>query len=327
MPDEKRHGLKAFHDLEPALEDFGDAVISGLSAARKTLPCKFFYDQTGSQLFDRICALPEYYPTRTEIALMEAKSAEIADLVGENRHVIEFGSGSSVKIRILLDALERPAAYTAIDISRDHLLESAGSLAAERPDVPTAAVCADFTKAFTLPKMADDGAPALGFFPGSSIGNFTRPEAADFLRGSHQILSGDGAGFLIGIDLKKDPAILNAAYNDAAGVTAAFNLNLLVRANRELKANFELAAFRHHAFYNEDEGRIEMHLISLCDQQVRIGDHSFDFAADETIHTESSYKYSAEEFQDVARSAGYRPERVWIDDDRLFSLHYLLADS
>lgn len=327
MPDEKPKGLTAFHDLEPALEDFGAAVISGLSADRKTLPCKFFYDQTGSQLFDRICVLTEYYPTRTEIALMEAKSAEIAEIVGENRHVIEFGSGSSQKIRILLDTLDHPAGYTAIDISRDHLLESAGLLAAECPDIPIAAVCADFTKPFTLPEIANKGARELGFFPGSSIGNFTRAEAADFLRGSHQILAGRGSGFLIGIDLRKDPAILNAAYNDAEGVTASFNLNLLVRANRELGADFNLAAFRHHAFYNEIEGRIEMHLISLCDQQVRIGEHSFQFATDESIHTESSYKYAPEEFQAVARSAGYSPERVWIDDDRLFSLHYLLADS
>lgn len=327
MPDDKPRGLKAFHDLEPALEDFGDAVIAGLSARAKTLPCKFFYDQVGSQLFDRICLLPEYYLTRTETALMEASSPEMTALFGKNRHVIEFGSGSSVKIRILLDALDSPAAYTAIDISRDHLLESTGLLVAERPDVPIAAVCADFTRPFTLPRIADDSAPELGFFPGSSIGNFSRAEAAEFLRGSHQVLSGSNAGFLIGIDLRKDPAILNAAYNDSEGVTAAFNLNLLVRANRELGADFDLDAFRHYAFYNEDEGRVEMHLISLREQQVRIGAHRFDFAADEPIHTENSYKYAPEEFQALARSAGYSPEQVWIDQDRLFSLHYLLADS
>ncbi len=326
MPDSIPERLAAFYDLEPALEDFGAAVIAGLSAEPKSLPCKFFYDQAGSQIFDRICTLKEYYPTRTEIALLEAKSAEMAGLFGSACHLIEFGSGSSVKIRILLDALDSPAGYTALDISRDHLLESAESLADEYPGVPVAAVCADFTRPFDLPPLFDRAARRLGFFPGSSIGNFTRIEAGAFLRASHRVLTGPGAGFLIGVDLRKDPAILNAAYNDAAGVTAEFNLNLLTRANRELGADFDLAGFRHHAFYNEDEGRIEMHLISLRAQEVSIGDRCFRFEAGESVHTENSYKYAPEEFQQVARAAGYRAERLWIDENRLFSLHYLLVD-
>jgi dimethylhistidine N-methyltransferase len=326
MPDDSPNRLAAFHDLEPALEDFGAAVIAGLASTPKTLPCKFFYDQKGSQIFDQICDLAEYYPTRTEIGLLEAKSAEMAELFGPACHVIEFGSGSSVKIRILLGALDAPAGYTALDISRDHLLQAAESLAVAYPDVPVAAVCADFTRPFDLPDVFEGAARRLGFFPGSSIGNFTRVEAAGFLEASRKILTGPDAGFLVGVDLRKDPAILNAAYNDAKGVTAAFNLNLLTRANRELGADFDLDGFRHHAFYNEDEGRVEMHLISTRAQEVSIGERRFSFVADETIHTENSYKYAPEEFQDIARTAGYRAERLWIDENQLFSLHYLLVD-
>ncbi len=323
MPDAIPERLAAFHDLEPALEDFGDAVIAGLSRAQKTLPCKFFYDEAGSKIFEAICELPEYYPTRTETALMEAKAAEMASLFGPACHVVEFGSGSSVKIRILLDALEAPAAYTALDISRDHLIGSCQAVATDYPDLPVNAVCVDFTQPFDLPDGPEYARRTLGFFPGSSIGNFTRPEAAEFLRSAKRILTGAQPGFLIGVDLRKDAAILNAAYDDAAGVTAEFNLNLLVRANRELGADFDLDGFRHHAFYNEDEGRIEMHLISTRAQDVSIGGQTFHFGADETIHTENSYKYAPEEFADIARQAGYTPEKLWIDENSLFSIHYL----
>lgn len=326
MPDSIPERLAAFYDLEPALEDFGEAVIAGLSQPQKTLPCKFFYDEAGSKIFDAICDLPEYYPTRTETALMEATAAEMADLFGPACHVIEFGSGSSVKIRFLLDALETPAAYTALDISRDHLIAACQSVAADYPDLPVNAVCADFTRPFDLPAGPKNASRTLGFFPGSSIGNFTRPEAAEFLLSARQILTGPEPGFLIGVDLRKDASILEPAYNDAAGVTADFNLNLLVRANRELGSDFDLDGFRHHALYNEAEGRIEMHLISLRAQDVTVNGRTFHLRADETIHTENSHKYAPEEFAELAESAGYTPERLWIDENRLFSIHYLTVD-
>lgn len=311
--------ITAFHDLEPELEDFEAAVLAGLGGDAKTLPCKFFYDQEGSRLFDRICTLDEYYPTRTEIALLDRRADEIAALMGEGCHLIEFGSGSSVKIRILLAA---PAAYTAVDISRDHLLAAAGQLAGDFPSIEVIAVCADYTRPFDAPRpRARPDAKRVGFFPGSTIGNFTRAEAVAFLATARGIL--DGGDMLIGVDLKKDAALLDAAYDDAQGVTAAFNLNLLARINRELGGDFDLAAFAHRAFYNETEGRIEMHLVSARRQHATVAGRTFDFDAGETIHTENSYKYSIAEFQALARCAGFEPLHAWTDADDLFSIHYL----
>lgn len=313
-----------FHDLEPEEEDFETAVLDGLGRPRKALPCKFFYDRRGSALFEQICTLDEYYPTRTETALLERHKAEMAAVIGADGHLIEFGSGAIRKVRILLGALQRPVAYTAVDISRDHMLQSAAALAGDFPGLDVIAVCADYTRPFDVPDPpAAPGARRIGFFPGSTIGNFDPDGAVRFLAGAAGILR--GGGMLIGVDLKKDEAILNAAYNDGKGVTAAFNLNLLVRINDELGGDFDLAGFAHKAFYNAAEGRIEMHLISLRDQTATVGEAEFRFAEGEMIHTENSYKYSVDDFRDVARRAGFSPHAVWTDPDDLFSIHYLRA--
>lgn len=317
--------FERLQDLEPTNEQFRAAVLEGLGQPAKRLPCKFFYDAAGSRLFDRICELPEYYPTRTEWQILEEHAADIAALLGPKTRLIEFGSGAGRKIRLLLRALAEPAAYVPVDISRNHLLMAAAALARDFPALHIAPVCADYTQPFTLPASSQWVAETTsGFFPGSTIGNFTPDQARAFLSMA-RLLLGRGAWMIVGVDLRKDAAILNAAYNDKAGVTAAFNLNLLSRINRELDGNFDLEAFRHHAFYDATEGRIEMHLISLRRQTVWIGDESFNFALGETIHTEDSYKYDIAGFQTIARQAGFEPIRAWTDQDRLFSLHMLRA--
>ena len=317
--------LVSFIDLNPETEDFLDAVLNGLSQDQKTLPCKFFYDERGSQLFDQICDLKEYYPTRTEIGILEDRLGEIAELVGRGAHLVELGSGASVKIRTLLNALPDLAQYTAVDISREFLLQSAETLADDYPDLDVAAVCADYTAEFRIPSPQRQSTRNVAFFPGSTIGNFSPDEAEAFLRGILETL-GPGSGLLIGVDLRKDPSVLRAAYNDAAGVTAAFNLNLLTRINRELGADFELSNFEHNAVYLEDEGRIEMHLVSSVAQTVSVGGKSFDFSAGEHIHTENSCKYAIDEFRELCRRAGYAPVASWTDSDSLFSVHYFTAD-
>ncbi len=311
------------HDLEPTVTEFRAAVLQGLAGTPKTLPCRFFYDAEGSRLFDRICELPEYYPTRTECTLLAARASEIAALVGPHVGLIEFGSGAGVKIRLLLAALRYPAAYVPVDISRGHLLAAAASLAADYPDLRIAPVCADYTHRFALPHLPGSRPRRLaGFFPGSTIGNFSPPEAADFLRRTGRLL-GRGSMMIVGVDLLKDRAILEAAYDDAAGVTAAFNLNLLARINRELDGNFDLGTFAHQARWNAVESRVEMHLVSRVAQSVRIGGDRVDFAADESIHTENSCKYTLDGFADLARSAGYDPIAAWMDPAGLFSIHVL----
>ena len=318
--------LAAFVDREPVVEDFETAVLSGLGAAPKTLPCKFFYDRAGSELFSRICELDEYYPTRTEIGLLGRISSDIARLMGPDCHLIEFGSGDGIKVRLLLDAVDALAGYTAVDISRDHLKRSAEDLARLYPDMEIAAVCADYTKPFDVPPpSAKADARRVGFFPGSTIGNFTPAEAVEFLRTAAKLL--EGGDLIIGVDLKKDIARLESAYNDSEGVTAAFNLNLLARINRELSGDFIIDAFEHRAHYDPVAGRIEMHLISRRDQFVTVGGRRFDFAAGETIHTENSYKYAMEEFREVAANAGFKALGGWTDDENLFSIHYLRAES
>ncbi len=304
-----------------AADSFQDDVIEGLSRSQKRLSSKYFYDERGSQLFDDITELPEYYPTRTETALLQANAEEFAALIGANASVVEFGSGSSIKIRILLDALETPAAYIPVDISREHLLESAKTLADAYPDLPVVPIAADYTQSFELPDIENEAA-RIGFFPGSTIGNFTRDAAVGFLRAAATDLGTDN-GLLIGVDLRKDAGILHAAYNDAAGVTAEFNLNVLRRVNRELDADFDLDAFSHDARWVPEMGRIEMHLVSDRDQEVRVNGHSFVFAAGESIHTEDSHKYDVDEFHALAAKAGWRVFRHWTDADNLFSLHYL----
>jgi dimethylhistidine N-methyltransferase len=309
------------HDLAPEQEDLRTAVLEGLARPHKSLPCKFFYDATGSALFDAICEQPEYYPTRTEIGILTAAASEIAGLAGRGGVLVEYGSGSSRKTRLLLDALA-PAVYMPIDISREHMLGACQELAAAYPALHMMAVCADYTRPLRLPAVVRGGQRRLAFFPGSSIGNFAPLEALRFLKNVAQQLAPDD-GLLIGVDLKKAPAILNAAYNDAAGVTAAFNLNLLARCNRELGADFDIAAFAHRAFYNEAAGRIEMHLESTREQAVRIDDRHFTFAAGETIHTENSYKYRPDEFRHLATQAGFVALRTWTDPESLFGVLYL----
>lgn len=319
--------LRAFHDLGHGGEDFLSAVLDGLSRPQKRIPSKFFYDAEGSRLFDRICELEEYYPTRTETALLARHAKEIADLVGAEATLVEFGSGSSRKTRHLLDSLTSPAAYVPIDISREHLLASAGDLAAVYPALRVIPVCADYSRVLSLPPEALSEAPAerlLGFFPGSTIGNFSPLEATGFLGRAAGLLGPSGA-FLVGVDLQKDAARLHAAYNDSQGVTAAFNLNLLARMKRELHAEIDLGSFAHEARYNVSRACIEMHLVSRRRQTLRIAGQAFAFREGESIHTEDSHKYTLEGFQALARAAGWRPVQAWCDPERLFSLHYLTA--
>lgn len=315
-----------FYDLEPSASSFRQEVLQGLVQSRKTIAPKFFYDRRGSQLFDQICTLPEYYPTRTETSLLRQHGQEISELVGPHSLVIEYGSGSSQKIRLLLNALTAPSGYMPIDISRDHMLQSTCELASQYPALEMAAVCADYTQPFDLPLLKTQPAKQrLLFFPGSTIGNLEPEAALRLLKQSASLLE-RGGSLLLGVDLKKDPAILHAAYNDAAGVTAAFNLNLLHRINRELNGNFNLETFRHYAFYNPAKGRVEMHLFSQQSQCVQIGQTSVSFRAGETIHTENSYKYTVEEFQEIAYLAGFTPIKTWIDDQQLFSVYYLTVN-
>ena len=299
-----------------------DEIIQGLSGRQKMLPSKLFYDERGSQLFDEICNLSEYYVTRTETAMMNEYADEMAAELGSGALLIEYGSGSSTKTRVLLSHLDRLAGYVPIDISKEHLLRSATTLAAVYPSLTILPVCADYTSAFRLPDL--DGARPVVYFPGSTIGNFSPDEARAFLRRIAGIV-GPGGGLLIGVDLKKDIALIEAAYNDAQGITAAFNKNMLARINRELGGTFDLDRFEHEAFYNRAHGRIEMHLISLANQCVRIGAWQVPFRKGETILTEYSHKYSLDDFAALAASAGFAVEQVWTDDAQLFSVQDLVA--
>jgi L-histidine Nalpha-methyltransferase len=313
--------LATLVDLAPTEESFRDAVLAGLSQPQKAIPCKFLYDANGSALFEQICDLPEYYPTRTERRILWQRAAEIADLAGPQAQLIEFGSGSSDKTRILLDAL-RPSHYVPIDISRDQLAAAADALVSQYGDVEIVPICADYTRNDFVPVLPSSHGERLGFFPGSTIGNFEPEEAGAFLERCAGVL-GSGSGLVIGVDLKKQKQILHAAYNDAAGVTAAFNLNLLARMNRELGAEFDVARFAHDAFYAEREERIEIYIRSLTPQRVRVAGEVFEFAAGERIHTEYSYKYDLHEFQRLAGRAGFYPVRAWTDPQGLFSVHFL----
>ncbi|EIC23051.1 L-histidine N(alpha)-methyltransferase [Thiorhodovibrio frisius] len=310
----------SFFDDHPEPADIRAEVLAGLTQPEKRIPPKFFYDEQGSRLFDAICELPEYYPTRTEIGLLRQYGAEMAELLGHDVVLIELGSGSSLKIRTLLAAL-RPRVYIPVDISREHLLRSAEGLAAAFPDIEVRAACADYSRPFSLPLQADDQ-PRAAFFPGSSVGNFEPPDAEAFL---HRVgtLLGPGGHLLIGVDLRKSEDLLHAAYNDAQGITAAFNLNLLTRINRELEGTFDPAAFHHSAFFNPHDSRMEMHLVSNAPQQVLVAGETFRFSEGESIHTECSYKYSVKDFHALAERAGFKPVRVWTDDQQLFSVHGL----
>jgi len=309
-----------FYDLHPSFANIKEEVLSGSSAQPKAIPPKFFYDEYGSQLFDQITELEEYYPTRTEITILEEHGDEMVDLLGKDALLIELGSGSSQKIRVLLDAL-KPAAYMPIDISKAHLLKSAQTLFNDYPHLNIHATCADYSDHFHLPYNPEN-VPKAAFFPGSSIGNFEPNQAQALLTRVAEFL-GSNSTLLIGVDMKKCSQRLNSAYNDAKGVTAAFNLNLLTRINQELEANFEISHFKHHAFYNEKLGRIEMHLMSCIPHEVQIDGQIFSFEKNESIHTESSYKYAIDEFQTLAQTAGFEPIRVWTDKEKLFSVHCL----
>ncbi len=298
-------------------------ILEGLSRPQKSLSPKFFYDERGSQLFDAICELPEYYLTRTELAIMRAHIGDIAALVGPQASLIEFGSGSSRKTRMLLEGLDRLAAYVPVDISREHLMTAAESLAADYPDIEVWPVLADFMQPFKLPNPSVMPLRNIVYFPGSTIGNFSPAEADSLLRVMHQEAGEDGA-LLIGVDLQKDKAVIERAYNDSAGVTAEFNLNVLLRINREFGGNFDVDLFWHHAVYNEEHGRIEMSLISECEQIVRISGRSFHFDKGEAILTEHSHKYTLAQFNKMANRAGFAVDTVWTDSEQLFSVQYCL---
>lgn len=305
-------------------EHFQRDVLAGLSQSVKTIPCKYLYDKQGAQLFEAICELEEYYPTRTEMGILRRNIKDIARLLGRGCHLVDLGSGSGTKTRLLLEHLEAPASCTPVDVSREQLLDSAERLAAEWPDLEVWPVCADYTHGFHLPHLPRRPERITVFFPGSTIGNFEPGEAVGFLRQLGSIC-GPRAGLLLGVDLRKDPHVLHAAYNDGDGVTAAFNLNLLVRANRELGANFEVTAFRHQAVFNDREGRIEMHLFSRRVQRVAVAGQEFYFAAGESIVTEHSYKYRLDEFHCLAAQAGFDLVRCWTDEAHWFSVNYFRA--
>ncbi len=307
-----------------AASPFARDVVAGLSARPKRLSPKYFYDAIGSELFERITDQVEYYPTRTEAAILTDHASDFATLIPAGAALVEFGSGSSAKTRIVLRAAKDLGAYVPVDISGEFLDAEAVRLRADFPQLTVLPVVADFVETFGLPPEVA-GKPLVGFFPGSTIGNFEPHEACTFLRNAGDIL-GAGAKLIVGVDLEKDSAILNAAYNDKAGVTADFNLNLLARINRELGGNFDLACFDHHAFYNRERHRIEMHLASIKRQKVKVCGETFDFRVGETIHTESSYKYSIDSFVALARGSGWTSRAVWTDAEQKFSVHVLARD-
>jgi L-histidine Nalpha-methyltransferase len=301
---------------------FLNDVLHGLSRPQKMIPCKYLYDQRGSVLFDRICELDEYYLTRAELAILGAHAAEMADLLGEDCELIEFGSGSATKTRLLLEHLRAPRAYLPVDIAKEHLERSAQALALSFPELAVVPVAADFTAPLALPELGAPKARRVVYFPGSTIGNFS-VRAAIKLLSEIADLVGAGGGLLIGLDVDKDASIVWPAYNDRAGVTAAFNLNLLERANRELGAGFELASFTHRAVYVRPKERVEMHLVSCKRQQVTIAGFEFALKQDETIHTEYSYKYSLARFRRLTADAGFVLKRQWLDPRRYFAVQYL----
>jgi dimethylhistidine N-methyltransferase len=315
-----RNSSPVLLDLHPPQADFRADVVRGLQDRPRTLSAMYFYDQAGSKLFDRICELDEYYPTRTEMGILTEFMPEIVDALGSGVMLVEFGSGNSQKIRLLLDHLPDPAAYVPVDISRDHLVDAASGIAQDYPDLEVLPICADFTEPIPLPEPALSVRRRVVFFPGSTIGNF-EPDQARHLLESVSEDCGVGGGLLIGVDLRKDPDVLRAAYDDREGVTAEFNLNLLRRINRELGADFDLDQFEHEVRWHEGAGRIEMHLRSTVEQTVSLGGEHWRFERGETIHTENSHKWSLNGFADLAASAGLARDRVWTDPRSLFSVH------
>jgi dimethylhistidine N-methyltransferase len=309
------------HDYSPTPQSFRDAVVEGLSQPRKTVPCQFFYDSRGSELFEAICRLPEYYPTRTELGILASAGPELAAAVGDAVRLVEFGCGSSRKVAAVLEHLD-VRRYVPIDISRTALLGLIDDLNGRFDALSIDAVCADFTAELEIPGDARRDLQTVGFYPGSTIGNFDPKHAQAFLARLRGLL-GTGGYMVVGVDLKKPAAIIERAYNDAAGVTADFNRNLLRRINRELDGTFEPRRFAHRAFYDAEQGRVEMHLVSEQPQEATVDGETFAFRKDESIHTENSYKYSLDEFRALAHEAGYATTRTWTDADDLFSIHLL----
>lgn len=302
-----------------------DALIAGLSQQPKTISPKYFYDETGSALFDEITTLPEYYLTRTELGIMRAHIDEMSALVGRQASLIEFGSGSSLKTQLLLEHLEDLAAYVPVDISEEHLLASQHRVRKAYPHIDVLPVVADFTRPFSLPNPTTTPVRNVVYFPGSTIGNFEYDDATDLLRVMHQE-AGDGGALLIGVDLQKDPDVIHAAYNDSAGVTARFNLNMLRHLNREFGSNFNLESFDHRATYRPEEGRVAVELVSLRKQVVQMGAAAIRIDADEAILTEYSHKYTLDGFADMAALAGFSVERVWTDPEQWLSVQFLERD-
>lgn len=311
-------GNLSLYDYKPEASNLYQAVIDGFSRKEKSIPAKFFYDRRGSELFEQICEQPEYYPPRVERGMLARLAGEIASLTGRGRILIEPGAGNTGKVRLLLEAL-RPAAFVPMDISFEHLKQAAEGLATDFPWLAILAACVDYTHSLPIPDATPAG-PRLLFFPGSSVGNFHRQEVLGFLGRVRQALGADGM-LLIGVDTKKDPVLLNAAYNDAQGVTARFNLNLLQRMRRELAMECRPEQFEHRAFYNESLGRIEMHLVSRQRQRLSFDGHSFELGAGETLHTENSYKYAPQEFIALAEAGGFRHRRHWLDEQGLFAIY------
>ncbi len=309
----------------PPTDGFREAMLAGLSHRPRAVPCKYLYDNEGSELFERITGLEEYYPTRTEIGILAARGPDIAALVGPGARVVEFGAGSMRKTRLLLSALQRPAAYLPIDVAREPLLLAARRVANDYPGLTVIPLVADFNHPLVLPpdpEAADGESPVLGFFPGSTIGNMNPGDARDFLRRVARLV-GAGGRLLVGVDLVKDPRVLETAYDDSLGVTTAFIRNLLARANRELDADFDPTAFDHRAWWNAREGRIEIHLVAGRRQRVHVAGQLFSFRRGDLIHVEDCYKYTIEQFRWLARLGGFHAEAVWTDEDSLFSLHML----
>jgi dimethylhistidine N-methyltransferase len=312
--------------VPPAASDLLADIITGLSSDPRALPCKYFYDERGAALFQKICELPEYYITRTEIDILDRYRAEIASQLGPNIELIGLGTGAGTKTRILVEALHEPAAYIPVDISEKQLRKSSALFRKIFPNLEILPVCADYLQPVTLPSPRHKAARNVVYFPGSTIGNFEPNEALEFLCRIANV-SGRGGGLLIGVDLQKDQNVIEAAYNDKAGVTAEFNLNLLAHINRETGANFDLSRWQHRAIYNAEAGRIEMYLISATDQTVRIQDREFRFRASEKILTEHSYKHAPEGFIALARQAGFDFVKLWTDDARLFGVFYFVTTS
>jgi L-histidine Nalpha-methyltransferase len=314
--------LKGLTNISPEQAVMLNDVLEGLAAPQKAIPSLYFYDELGSDLFEQITEVDEYYPTRTEVSIMEAHGAEMAAMIGPGVRLIELGSGSSMKTGRLLRHLDSPAAYVPVDISQEHLMAAAERIAAEFQDIEVLPICADFSEPMVMPTPRMEVKRNVAYFPGSTLGNFPQHMAADLLALMSEEM-GPGGGMLIGLDLRKAPEKILPAYDDAQGVTARFNLNLLARLNNELGADFDVDGFTHRAVWDEAGSRVQMHLVSRREQTVTIHDHRFEFQPGEHIHTEYSHKYSLAAFSEIAEKNGFRVERVWTDPEQLFSVQFL----